>query len=96
MYGDLALVIYQIKGYWETRHSNLIPYRDHVFKLIPYFDEITFHHIPREEKQLAGALATLSSMFKFKWDNEAPAIKSQHLDEPAYCLVVEIETNGKP
>jgi len=29
-----------------------------------YFDEITYHHILREENQLADALATLSSMYK--------------------------------
>lgn len=59
VYGDSTLVIYQIKGDWETHHPNLIPYREHVMKLIPYFDEINFHHIPREENQLVGALATL-------------------------------------
>lgn len=64
--------------------------------LISYFDEITFHHIPREENQLIDALATLSSMFKVKWANEAPAITIQHLDESAYCLAVEVETYGKP
>ncbi|XP_050918914.1 uncharacterized protein LOC127136399 [Lathyrus oleraceus] len=96
VYEDSALVIYQIKGDWETRHPNLIPYREHVMKLIPYFDEINFHHIPREENQLVDALATLSSMFKVKWANESPSITIQHLDEPAHCLAVEAETNVKP
>jgi ribonuclease HI len=96
VYGDSALVIYQIKGDWETRHPNLIPYREHVMKLIPYFDEINFHHIPREENQLVDALATLSSMFKVKWANESPAITIQRLDEPAHCLAVEAEIDGKP
>ena len=45
-YGDLALVISQIKGEWDTNHPNLIPYRDHVLTLIMYFEEITFEHIP--------------------------------------------------
>lgn len=56
-------------------------------KLIPYFDEITFHYIPREENQLADALATLASMFKVKWKNEAHVIHIDHLDEPTYCVV---------
>ncbi|XP_050890806.1 uncharacterized protein LOC127096254 [Lathyrus oleraceus] len=96
VYGDSTLVIYQIKGDWETLHPNLIPYRDHILKLIPYFDDITFHHIPREENQLADALDTLSSMFKVKRANEAHDITIEHLDEAAYCLVVEAETDGKP
>ena len=67
-------MISQIKGEWDTKHPNLIPYREHVLRLIPYFEEITFDHIPREENQLADALATMSSMFKVRWDNEAPQI----------------------
>ncbi|XP_050897915.1 uncharacterized protein LOC127104803 [Lathyrus oleraceus] len=66
VYGDSALVINQVNGNWETRNENLIPYKEHVLKLIPYFDQITFEHIPREENHLADALATLSSMFKVK------------------------------
>lgn len=34
IYGDLALVICQINGKWETRHPNLIPCRDYVKTLI--------------------------------------------------------------
>ena len=49
VYGDSALVISQIKGELDTKHPNLIPYREHVLTLIPYFKEITFEHIPREE-----------------------------------------------
>src|ERR1044072_3061835 len=76
VYGDSALVISQIKGEWDTKHPNLISYREHVLGLIPYFEEITFNHIPREENQLADALATMSSMFKVRWDNELPKLLS--------------------
>ncbi|XP_050918375.1 uncharacterized protein LOC127135783 [Lathyrus oleraceus] len=79
VYRDSALVINQVKGCWDTRNHKLIPYKENVLKLIPYFDEITFHHIPREENQLADALATLASMFKVKWKNEAPPLSPQLL-----------------
>ena len=59
--------------------------------MIPYFKEITFEHIPREENQLADALATMSSMFKVRWDNEAPRITIERFDEPTHCL--EIDTD---
>lgn len=65
-------------------------------KLIPYFDEITFYHIPREENQLEDSLATLESMFKVKWENEALSIHIEHMDEPAYCLATEEESDEKP
>ena len=88
VYGDSALVVSQIKGEWDMKHPNLIPYREHVLTLIPYFEEVTFEHIPREENQLAEALATMSSMFKVRLDNEAPQITIEKLDEPAHCYKV--------
>ncbi|XP_050918560.1 uncharacterized protein LOC127135990 [Lathyrus oleraceus] len=96
VYEDSALVINQVKGYWETRDSKLIPYREHIMKLICYFDEISFHHIPREDNQLENALATLTSMFKVKWRNEAHVIHIDHLDEPSQCLVIEADSDDKP
>ncbi|XP_050895789.1 uncharacterized protein LOC127102464 [Lathyrus oleraceus] len=89
VYGDFALVICQFNGDWETRHPNLIPYREHVMKLIPYFEEITFSYIPREESHLADALATLASIFKVKWENEAPSIIIMRLDEPTFFYATD-------
>ncbi|XP_050915390.1 uncharacterized protein LOC127130422 [Lathyrus oleraceus] len=96
VFNDSALVISQVKGDWETRNNKLIPYKEHIRKLIPYFDKISFHHISREENQLANALATLASMFKVKWKNEAPSIQIDHLDELAYCLAIEADPDDKP
>ena len=89
---EYEVCIMGIKGEWDTKHLNLIPYREHVLTLIPYFEEITFEHIPREENQLADVLATMSSMFKVRWDNVAPRITIERLDEPAHCY--EVDTNG--
>ena len=61
VYGDSALMISQIKGEWDMKHPNLISYQEHVLTLIPYFEDITFEHIPREENQLEDALATMCS-----------------------------------
>ena len=33
VYGDSALVISQIKGEWDTKHPNLIPYREQVMNV---------------------------------------------------------------
>ena len=92
IYGDSTLVISQVKGEWDTKHSNLIPYKELVLTLIPYFEEVIFEHVLREENQLADALAIMSSMFKVKWDNEAPWITVERFDEPAHCY--EIDTDG--
>ena len=66
IFGYSALVISQIKGELDTKHPNLISYKEHVLTLIPHFEEINFEYFPREENQLADALATMSSMFKLK------------------------------
>ena len=78
-------MISQVKWEWDTKHPNLIPYKDLVLTLIPYFEEITFEHFLREENQLADALATMSSMFKVRWENEAPMIMIEIFNEPSNC-----------
>ncbi|XP_012458178.1 uncharacterized protein LOC105778970 [Gossypium raimondii] len=64
VYGDSALVIYQLKEEWKTRDPKLINYRKSVLELIDEFDEITFYYLPRDENQMANALATLASMIQ--------------------------------
>ena len=49
IFGDSSLVISQLKGEWDTKHPNLIPYKELVLTLIPCFVEITFEHFPIEE-----------------------------------------------
>ncbi|XP_050877379.1 uncharacterized protein LOC127081139 [Lathyrus oleraceus] len=95
VFGDSALMIHQIRGDWETRHANLIPYRDYVLKLLPKFDRVTFSHIPREENQMVNALATLASMYKLIWPNHQPHIEIRRFDEPAHCLMTAEEPDGK-
>ncbi|XP_052485178.1 uncharacterized protein LOC128040467 [Gossypium raimondii] len=58
VHGDSALVIYQIRGDWEVRDSKLVKYRDLVAELVKEFKEVIFNYFPREENQLADALAT--------------------------------------
>ena len=96
VYGDSALVICQLKGEWETRDSKLILYHEHIKGLIKQFKEISFHHLPREENQLADALATLASMFKVDMEDEVQPIKINLRGGPAHCLNIEEEDDGKP
>ena len=58
IYGDSTLVINQIKGEWETRHPGLIPYKDYARRFLTFFNKMELHHIPRDENQMADALAT--------------------------------------
>ncbi|EOY07995.1 Uncharacterized protein TCM_022313 [Theobroma cacao] len=96
VYGDSALVIYQLRGEWETRDSKLVRYHKYVSKLIENFDEICFNHLPREENQMADALATLAAMFKVGTDVKIQPIMINLRECPAHCSSVEEEIDGKP
>ncbi|XP_058764396.1 uncharacterized protein LOC131637841 [Vicia villosa] len=63
--------------------------------LLTFFNKVEFHHIPREENQMADALATLASMYQVKFPNEAPQITIMRLDRPAHVFTVEAVTDDK-
>ena len=89
-------MIHQLKGERETRDHKLIPYQAHIGKLIGYFDDISFHHIPREENQMADALATLASMFQLTPHGDLPYIEFRCRSKPAHYCLIEEEQDGKP
>ncbi|XP_039056282.1 uncharacterized protein LOC120199169 [Hibiscus syriacus] len=64
LYGDPALVIYQIRREWEIKDTKLVEYRKLILDLLKEFDEVTFYYIPREKNQMADDLATLATIFK--------------------------------
>ncbi|XP_017637505.1 uncharacterized protein LOC108479432 [Gossypium arboreum] len=75
VYGDSALVIYQLRGEWETRDAKLINYRRLVLGLVEEFDDITFNYLLRDENQMADALATLASMIKVNRQEDVKPIQ---------------------
>ncbi|XP_012480773.1 uncharacterized protein LOC105795632 [Gossypium raimondii] len=82
VYEDSALVIYKLKGEWETRDPKLVRYQNLVLELIEEFDSVTFCYLPRDENQMADALATLASMFKVnKPEDMKPIQISIHEEE---------------
>ena len=74
----------------------LIPYRDYARRISTFFIEVDFHHIPRDENQMADALATLASMIVVKFWNEVPNIIVMRLDRPGHVFAVEEVTDDKP
>ncbi|KAK5774710.1 hypothetical protein PVK06_042566 [Gossypium arboreum] len=96
VYGDSALVIYQIRGDWEVRDSKLVKYSNLVVGLIKEFKEITFNYFPREENQLANALAILASMFKANRETEIMPLQMSIYEVPAHCFRIEKELDGRP
>ncbi|XP_052485146.1 uncharacterized protein LOC105767261 [Gossypium raimondii] len=91
MYGDSALVIYQLKGEWETRDPKLISYRKMVLELMDEFDDTTFCYLPRDENQMADALATLASMIQVNKLEDMKPIQMSIFETPAHCYSIEEE-----
>jgi len=96
VYGGSALVIHQLREEWKTRDHKLVPYQAYIRKLIEFFDDISFHHIPREENQMVDALATLASMFQLTPHGDLPYIEFRCHGKPAHCCLIEEEQDGKP
>ncbi|XP_016730094.1 uncharacterized protein [Gossypium hirsutum] len=85
------------KGEWETRNPKLIRYRRLVLELIEEFDNITFWYLPREENQMADALATLASMIKVNKLEDMKPIQISIYEIPAYCYSIEeVENDNCP
>ena len=95
VYGDSALVIYQLWREWETRDSRLLLYHKHVIGMIKHFDEINFNHLPQEDNQMADALATLASMFRVNLSDKVQPIKMRLNETPAHCTQIEDEVDEK-
>ncbi|XP_016676424.1 uncharacterized protein [Gossypium hirsutum] len=91
VYGGSALVIYQLKGEWETRDPNLINYRELVLDLIKVFNDITFFYLLRDENQMADALATLASLIKVNKQEDIKLIQMSIYEAPTHCCNIDEE-----
>ena len=96
IYGDSSLIINQLQGEWNTRDPKLTSYYEYLRPLIDQFEMINFDHMPRDQNQLADALATLASLINLN-DDEVAQIKIICHDCPTYkVLDIEEEPDHKP
>jgi len=64
IHGDSDLVIKQLQGYYQVRHTRMRSYKNVVLDLIECFEECEFSLIPRWKNGLADSLATSAMVFK--------------------------------
>ncbi|XP_016707040.1 uncharacterized protein [Gossypium hirsutum] len=93
VYGDFALVVYQLKGELVMRDPKLINYKRLVLELIKEFDDITFYYLSRYENQMTDALATLASMVKVNKQEDVKPIQMSIYEAPTHCYNIEKEEN---
>ncbi|XP_016755213.1 uncharacterized protein [Gossypium hirsutum] len=79
------------EGKWETRDPKLINYRRLILDIIEEFDDITFYYLPRDENQVADALASLASMVKVYKQEDVKPIQMSIYETLAYCYNIKEE-----
>ncbi|XP_039000381.1 uncharacterized protein LOC120126181 [Hibiscus syriacus] len=94
VYGDSSLVVYKLRGEWETKGSKLVQYRNLALELLKEFKDVTFRYLPREENQMADVLATLDAMFKANKKTNMMSIRMQVYETPVHCYLLEEEMDG--
>ncbi|CAL2265959.1 unnamed protein product [Prunus armeniaca] len=61
VYGDSMLVINQLLTHYEVRKDDLIMYHQMATQLLERFDFMMLEHVPRQDNQMADALANLAA-----------------------------------
>ena len=65
-------------------------------EMVDHFEVTNFEHLPREENQMADALATLVAMFQINSNDEVQVIHMSMKKELTHCLHIEEEVDEKP
>ena len=69
-YGDSKLIVSQVKGEYEVRHRDLIPYYHAVIKMASSFDGLYIGHMSRSQNTKADALAALAATLALPIDTK--------------------------
>jgi len=64
VYGDLELVIKQVKGEYQVKHPRMRAYRNAVLDILKMFPEYTLIAVPRSQNIIAYSLVTTMSNLK--------------------------------
>ena len=58
-YGDSKLIANQVRGEYEVRHEDLVPYFNATISIAEMFENFYIDHVPRQQNAHADALASL-------------------------------------
>jgi ribonuclease HI len=77
VFGDVKLIVHQVKNLYQAKHPKLRAYRNEVWDLVDsFFLDFNFSFVPREENNMADSLVVSASKFrvhlphKLKYDVE--------------------------
>ena len=69
-YSDSKLIINEVKGEYEVRHEDLVPYYHTVIELANLFEGFSIGHVSRSQNTRADALAALATTLALLADTE--------------------------
>ena len=98
VYGDSMLVVKQISNKLKVREDRLRPYWDYSATVLLSFAQSRFVHLPREENQMADALATLASTWEIGKQAEIKSLILMRSQAPCYeeIRIMPVEPVEKP
>ena len=86
-YGDSKLIINQVKGEYEVRHEDLVPYYHAVTKMASSFDGFYISHVSRSQNTKVDALAALAATLALPIDTTYHlTLATRHLICPKHVL----------
>jgi len=60
-YGDSKLIVSHVRGEYEVRHEDLVPYHNATVRMAEKFANFYIDHVPRKQNAHADALASLAA-----------------------------------
>ena len=79
-YGDSKLIINQVKGEYEVRHEDLVPYYHAIIETANLFDGFYIGHVSQSQNTRANALSALATTLALLVDTEYHlAVATRHL-----------------
>jgi len=58
-YGDSKLIVNQVRGEYEVKHEDLVPYYNATIYMVERFRSFYIDHVPRQQNAHADALVSL-------------------------------------
>ena len=86
VYGDLEIVINQVKGVYQAKHPRMRAYRNLVPDLLEHFKEYHSSIIPREKNDIVDVSATFASVFKIPLYPKRNMNLSSRIDQQSHIM----------
>ena len=89
-YGDSKLIVNQVKGEYEVRHEDLVPYHHAVIKMANSFDGFYIGNMSHFQNTKIDALAALAATLALPIDTMYHlTVATRHLVCPKHVLEVK-------